>query len=352
MLVFGGHYDNLWKYKPGEVGSWEQVEPSGSAPSARYGHTAVWTGVWSGEMLVFGGGGRYGRYGDLNDFWAYKASGWVQLHPSGSAPSPRHGHTAVWAGNAMLVFGGYDSLHGDYFNDLWKYSPGNVGSWEQLEPSGSAPSTRYGHTAVWAGEVMLVFGGFRSGVGDLSDLWKYTPGEVGSWEQLEPSGSAPSARYGHTAVWAGEVMLVFGGFRSGVGDLSDLWKYTPGEVGSWEQLEPGPEQYGQTAVAVWAGAAMLVLGGDLWKYSESGEEMLGTTTIVLISLLSVILLVALVIARMWIAMCRNKLAQAGANVDLAFGGAVAVPVVVGVVVAEAGSAPVDLTPQNPSDEIA
>mmetsp|Transcript_62395 Transcript_62395/g.139317 ORF Transcript_62395/g.139317 Transcript_62395/m.139317 type:complete len:204 (-) Transcript_62395:256-867(-) len=203
---------------------------------------------------------------------------------------------------------------------------------------------------------MLVFGGFSLGEKHgrwFNDLWKFKPREAGSWEQLEPSGSAPSARYGHTAVWAGNAMLVFGGRkRSSSNDgtldtaLNDLWQYKPGEMGSWEQLEPGPEQLGRTAVAVWAGAAMLVFGDELWEYSKSGEEMLGTTTIVLISLLSVILLVALVIARMWIAMCRNKLAQAGANVDLAFGGAVAEPVVVVAVVVEEGSA------QNPSDQIA
>jgi len=288
---------------------------------------------------------------------ACQAGRWEKLKPSGSTPSERYDHTAVWAGEAMLVFGGQYS---DSPNDLWKYKPGE-NSWEQLQPSGSAPSARYGHTAVWTGvwaeEVMLVFGG-ESRYGDLSylnDLWAY---KASRWEQLKPRGSAPPARQGHTAVWAGNAMLVFGGLGLH-GYLNDLWKYKPGEVGSWEQLEPGPDTgvgfsggFSHIGVAMWDGAAMLVLGDDLWEYFESVEEMLGTTTIVLISLLSVILLIALVVAGMWITRCRNKLSQAGANVDLAFGGAVAVPVVVGVVVAEAGSAPVDLTPQNPSDEIA
>jgi len=40
---------------------------------------------------------------------------------------------------------------------------------------------------------------------------------------------APSARIGHTAVWTGSEMIVWGG-QNGVGSFSDTFSYTPGRV--------------------------------------------------------------------------------------------------------------------------
>ncbi|CAE7938309.1 gefF, partial [Symbiodinium sp. KB8] len=114
---------------------------------------------------------------------ASEANSWSQLSPSGSAPSARFGHTAVESPSAggMLVFGGLDAsldANGDqrtYLNDLHLYDPqagslkqtagtadmSEANSWSQLSPSGSAPSVRRYHTAVESPGAggMLVFGG-------------------------------------------------------------------------------------------------------------------------------------------------------------------------------------------------
>lgn len=70
------------------------------APSARYNHTAVWTGA---RMIVWGGsndvrlhtGGHYAPIGDS----------WTATTTTG-APAPRDLHTAVWTGTRMIVWGG------------------------------------------------------------------------------------------------------------------------------------------------------------------------------------------------------------------------------------------------------
>ena len=74
-----------------------------NAPSARVAHTAVWTDSGS-EMIVWGGAnsGSYlntgGRYNPVTDTWT--ATGTT------NAPSARFNHTAVWTGSEMIVWGG------------------------------------------------------------------------------------------------------------------------------------------------------------------------------------------------------------------------------------------------------
>ena len=133
---------------------------------------------------------------------------WTQLAPSGTAPSAREGLTAVYAAasNRMIVFGGYN---GSGVNDTWVLSnangSGGTPAWTQLAPSGTAPPARYFHTAVYAaaGNRMIVFGGRN--VVRLNDTWVLSnangSGGTPAWTQLAPSGIVPSAHSYPTAVY-------------------------------------------------------------------------------------------------------------------------------------------------------
>jgi hypothetical protein len=73
-----------------------------NAPESRAGHTAVWTGS---EMIVWGGAGQSGdlmntggRYDPVMDTW--------RATNTFNAPIGRSGHTAVWTGSEMIVWGG------------------------------------------------------------------------------------------------------------------------------------------------------------------------------------------------------------------------------------------------------
>ena len=88
------------------------------APSARYDHTAVWTGS---QMIVWGG---CGGSTSLNDGGCYNPTGdnWTATSTSG-APAARDYHTAVWTGSQMIVWGGAGSI---YFTDTSVLYPGQV----------------------------------------------------------------------------------------------------------------------------------------------------------------------------------------------------------------------------------
>ena len=105
MIVWGGFDGTSWlsggaRFDPVYQG-WTPVSDVG-APSARFHHTAIWTGsrmlVWGGETNVrLGDGGLYDPAADA----------WSQVSSAG-APSARSGHTALWTGTRMLVWGGID----------------------------------------------------------------------------------------------------------------------------------------------------------------------------------------------------------------------------------------------------
>ncbi|CAE7029992.1 unnamed protein product [Symbiodinium natans] len=109
------------------VNKWFEQLPGGSAPTARNGHSAAWSDAADG-MYVFGGSDSNGGGGlsALNDshFYDRQANSWVLLVPGGSAPAARYDHSATWSGTAdgMYVFGGYDSnTGGGALNDLHFY---------------------------------------------------------------------------------------------------------------------------------------------------------------------------------------------------------------------------------------
>jgi N-acetylneuraminic acid mutarotase len=76
--------------------------PMQDAPIVRGGHTAIWTGtemiVWGGELFDPPGA----AYNPAHDTWRSIATD--------SAPSGRADHTAVWTGSEMIVWGGSDGM--------------------------------------------------------------------------------------------------------------------------------------------------------------------------------------------------------------------------------------------------
>src|SRR5690606_12711699 len=135
-----------------------------------------------------------GSFGEGGDSW--EATPAIPFYTDG---------TAVWSGSEMLIFGGSGSNQG------YLYDPA-TDSWDQMNML-NVPQGRREHTAVWTGTEMIVWGG-GSGSGhacDLSSGGRYNP-VTNSWTPTSPSiGVAPRTR--HTAVWTGEVMIVWGGCR-------------------------------------------------------------------------------------------------------------------------------------------
>jgi hypothetical protein len=120
-----------------------------------------------------------------------------------NTPTARFAHTAVWSGSEMIVWGGSDGV--GYLNTGGRYNP-STDSWTATTAV-NAPTAREDHTAVWTGSEMIVWGG--GGGSALNTGGRYNPG-TDSWTATSTT-NAPSARYFHTAVWTGSEMIVWGG---------------------------------------------------------------------------------------------------------------------------------------------
>jgi len=273
MLVWGGQgsggrLNTGGRYDPAKD-SWTAMTTT-SAPSAREGHTAVWTGS---RLLVWGG------FGDCSPTCAVLNSGgrydpatdsWTAMTTTG-APSARDNPTAVWTGSRMLVWGGSGAT-GEGVNTGGQYDPA-TDAWTAITTMG-APSARSGHTAVWTGSRMLVWGAFGA-AGDTGA--QYDPA-TDSWTAITTTG-APTARGGHTGVWTGSRMLVWGGAGPCPPTCADFdtgGQYDPA-TDSWTAITPTGVPISPTPrdghTAVWTGSRMLVWGGlDFLGPANTGAQ--------------------------------------------------------------------------------
>src|SRR5215472_6849247 len=255
MIVWGGtdltnEFNTGGRYNP-STDSWTATTTV-NAPSARSGHTAVWTGT---EMIVWGGSDLInefntgGRYNPVTDSWTATSTA--------NAPTGRSSHTAVWTGSQMIVWGGVN-LIGLTFNTGGKYNP-STNTWTPTTTA-NAPDTRTGHTAVWTGSEMIIWGGWN-GLSSPFSLFnsggKYNP-VTNSWTDTSTINS-PSGRYGHTAVWTGSQMIVWGGGYSGYFNTGA--QYNPG-ADTWMATSTTNAPSARTDhAAVWSGSNMFVWGG-------------------------------------------------------------------------------------------
>jgi len=171
-------------------------------------------------------------------------------------PDPRYRHTAVWTGNVMLVWGG---LYGSALNTGGRYDPA-TDSWTKMSTT-DAPTPRYQHSAVWTGAEMIVWGG---GFGYSNTGGRYDP-STDSWTATSTT-DAPSPRTQHEAVWTGDLMLVWGGYGAGTVYTPLGGRYDPA-TDSWTAMSTvGVPSARREHSALWTGSEMLVWGGRLGNY--------------------------------------------------------------------------------------
>jgi N-acetylneuraminic acid mutarotase len=231
-------------------------------PDGRYGHTAIWTGS---EMIVWGGGEYFvypylfvrnsgARYNPSTDTWT--------ATNTSNAPTGRVAHTAVWTGTEMIIWGGADGLF-SVINTGGRYNP-NSDSWTATSTI-SAPTARVGHVAVWTGSEMIVWGG----TGPLDTGGRYNP-NTDSWTATSTT-NAPAARYGPTAMWTGSEMIVWGGADDLPG-LNTGGRYNP-ITNSWTATSTANAPTARYEhAAVWTGTEMIIWGG----YDIENNQYLNT----------------------------------------------------------------------------
>lgn len=187
--------------------SWTAMSNSGPVPQARSLHRAV---VQNSVMIVWGGrnsGGTAlsngGRYDSQSQVWS----------PMANSPlTPRWGHSMLWNGNKILIWGGTNGSV--YYSDGASYDPA-LDQWTMLSTAGSSPTARQGHSAVWTGRQMLIWGGSANGGTYFTDGSAYDP-VSNTWYKLVNYPVAPTGRVDATAGWylpRGQ-MVLYGGSTS------------------------------------------------------------------------------------------------------------------------------------------
>lgn len=292
MIVWGGSTTGLpgdvvdeGGIYQGQIDSWELLAGIRNVPTARLGHTAVWTG---NEMIIWGGTVADGSATGTGSTYS-PADGWTVM--SASALPLTH-HAAVWTGQVMLVWGSVPSAWGGAYDpvaDTWSpmstvgmptctdatavwtgrellvwgdgasgglYEPA-VDNWRPLEGQGYIEPSN-GHSAVWTGREMIVWGGRVAGIAvgtgacydPYSDRW-------GPMSTID----APAARSGHRAVWSGGMMIVWGGMDDTGSDPGQGACYNP-DINIWTAIPTldQPTGYDRHS-AVWTGQNMIVWGG-------------------------------------------------------------------------------------------
>jgi len=269
MLVWGGDAGLLiptntgGRYNPG-TNSWTAL-PTLDAPDARYFHTAVWTGT---EMIIWGGDTGSGspsstgaRYNNAGDFWS-------ALPSTTASPSARFDHSAVWSGTEMIIWGGFGTI---YAGDGARYNPG-ADLWSAIPVVAEAPTARSRHSAVWTGTEMIVWGG-RVGSQAQRTGGRYDPTQS-SWVPTSTMASVPSPRWHHTGTWTGNEMVVWGG-EDTASVAAGGGRYLPA-TGTWLATATSGAPTARAAhSAVWTGTHVIIWGGGAFPNGVNSQVNTG-----------------------------------------------------------------------------
>jgi hypothetical protein len=285
MVIFGGYWgssvyqNEAWELRFGAGTSpWNNLTPYNGMPVVRYGHTVAYD-TQRDRVLLCGGMAGILR----NDVWEMALSAnnhWSRFADSDSAPAPREYHTAIYdpVRDRMVLFGGADD--NQLYNDTWVMSLSGTPAWSRLVATGTPPSPRYRHTAIYDpdGDRMIVFGGIDGA--PRNDVWSLSLADPPHWSLMSVASTPPSPRSFHTASFdpGRHAMIVFGG-NDGTYE-NDTWILSLSGTPAWSPvLASGPPPSRESSAALYDSQRdrLIVFGGwdgmnlrnDLWSLSLS-----------------------------------------------------------------------------------
>jgi hypothetical protein len=192
---------------------------------------------------------------------------WTGMSTVG-APTARSGHSLVWTGSEAIVWGGATVDDGTVGTGGIYDPASNV--WTSIAPPLNGYAA-YLHSAVWTGDEMLAWGGLKPDSTSTSEGQLYDP-LSDSW-RLISSLDAPSPRYDASAAWTGSEFILWGGVDRNIDGiytwLNDGGRYDPA-TDSWSSISASGLTERQGAEVVFIDGKMLVWGGSTWT-SESGS---------------------------------------------------------------------------------
>lgn len=227
MILFGGNNgeierNDVWVLELSYPNRWRRLLPTGTPPSVRRLHTAVYDPNQD-RVILFGGGIYTSSWNANNEVWALQLSGqeqWVKINPAGTPPVARVASVAVFDAlrNRMLLYGGAYP-NGTLLGDMWALSFNGTPTWTQISPTTPIGPRAYAVAFLDSlRDRMVVMGGAQfsnQGYQSLSDTWTVILGTGTVWNQLATVGTPPTV-YLHAGAYdpLHDQLVVFGGYDS------------------------------------------------------------------------------------------------------------------------------------------
>lgn len=248
--------------------SWRTIAPFPLQPRADA--AAVWTGqellIWGGRTFNTGPVAFFDNgaaYDPAKDTWRILAAAPLR---------PRAGHSTVWTGRELVVYGGVASMNTfEAFRDGAAYDPG-TDTWRGIASGPQTqgnPSMRF-NAAAWTGEEMIIWTGRKTAAyNPASNQWRRAADDpFPGFERIVGPGSV---------VWTGSQMLTWGGW----GELDDPDRGGPQADGaayvpatdSWAKLEESPLQPRDGHTLVWTGYELIIWGGETLTNGLLGDDI-------------------------------------------------------------------------------
>lgn len=215
---------------------------------------------FDGPILLAGPEAAAPEGGATSDAGIVAVGKWSSLPLPPRTFGGRDGHTAVWTGTSMILWGGETALGSA--NDGAAFDP-TTGTWSTLPPAPIGP--RSNHAAIWTGREMIVWGGadfFRERF--FVDGASYDP-VTATWTVLPAPPPSFRARFSAAAVWStttGELIVWSGSTATLLESAEDGAAYKP-ETKSWRLIRRAPVEGRSSTAAVWSGRRLIFLGGTV-----------------------------------------------------------------------------------------
>ncbi|XP_014247385.1 kelch domain-containing protein 3 [Cimex lectularius] len=198
-----------------ETLKWSTPTVTGTIPCSRDGHSAC---IINNSMYIFGGyEEEFERYSQ--DVYALdlKTMHWTYIITEGPPPIYRDFNSGTAIGTRMYIFGGRSdrgvlNSGGDNFypNDI-VYLDTETNRWHKPEVKGDIPVGRRSHSAVLHNGKLYIFGGYNSVLKEhYNDFHCFCP-KTNTWSIVPTIGYCPNKRRRQVCIVIENKMYLFGG---------------------------------------------------------------------------------------------------------------------------------------------
>src|SRR5262245_10741237 len=211
---------DLWELSLTDTLRWTKRSAVGILPIWRSGHTAVYDSKHD-RILVFGGQLTPLDAVGVDVLSLRPQLAWSRLS-STELPRGRFGHATIhdWKRDRLLFFGGVASTGffgpGEYVNETWSISLGDLTDIRRVQPTGDLPPPRHEPVGIYdpVEDRSVFFCGLTYPDNYFYDTWVLSFQQGSAWQRVYPLGDPPPPRRAHAATYdpVRRRMLLWGGY--------------------------------------------------------------------------------------------------------------------------------------------